>query len=428
MRAIGAALLAVLVMAGTRAEALTFITAPPNPHWVASWATAQQIPEPRNALPPEALHDATLRQIVRLSLGGGSLRVHISNVFGTAPLHLTAVHIARPGAVPGSIDTASDHALTFSGRADATIPAGADDISDPVEFRVLPLGDLVITLHYDQAPAQQTGHPGSRATSFYAPGDHVADAVLPGATPVDHWYQIEGVDVVAFSDAGAVVVLGDSITDGRGSTTNGNNRWTDALAWRLRRSPDWPFVAVLNKGIGGGRVLQDGLGPSALARFDRDVLAPASVKWLIVLEGINDLDVLTRDAPATGEAHAAMVAQLIVGYEQIVVRAHAHGIKVYGATILPDLGGDYYHPDAQNEADRHAVNAWIRTPGHFDAVIDFDAALRDPAAPDALLPAYDSGDHLHPNPAGYKAMADAVPLALFVAPAVRPNPPRKHRK
>ncbi len=183
---------------------------------------------------------------------------------------------------------------------------------------------------------------------------------------------------------------------------------------------------MINKGIGGGRVLQDGLGPSALARFDRDVLAPAGVKWLIVLEGINDLDVLTRDAPATAQAHAAMVAGVIAGYKQIVARAHDHGIKVYGATILPDLGGPYYHPDAQNEADRHAVNAWIRSPGHFDAVIDFDTALRDPAAPDALLPAYDSGDHLHPNPAGYKAMADAVPLALFAAP--RPKPPRKHRK
>jgi lysophospholipase L1-like esterase len=413
----------------TGAQALTIPTVPPlNPHWVASWSTAQQIVEPKNALPPDALHDATLRQVVRLSLGGALLRVHISNVFGTAPLHLTAAHIARLGAVPGSIDTASDRALSFSGRADVTIPAGADYLSDTVVFAAPPLGDLVITLHYDEAPAQQTGHPGSRATSFYAPGDHVADAVLPGAVPVDHWYQIEGVDVASFGTAGAIVVLGDSITDGRGSTTNGNDRWTDALAWRLRRSPEWPNVAVLNKGIGGGRVLQDGLGPSALARFDRDVLAPASAKWLIVLEGINDLDVLTRDAPATPEAHAAMVAGVIAGYEQIVLRAHAHGIKVYGATILPDFGGDYYHPDARNEADRHAVNAWIRGPGHFDAVIDFDAALRDPAAPDALLPAYDSGDHLHPNPAGYKAMADAVPLALFAAPVARPKPQRKHRK
>ncbi len=423
MKRLCAALSALAAVFGA-ARALSLPPVPaPNPHWVASWATPQQIPEAKNALP--ALHDATLRQVVHLSLGGTRLRIHISNVFGTLPLHLSAVHIARPGAAAGSIDAASDRALRFSGHADVTIPAGADYISDPIGFSVPPLGDLAITLHYDDTPAQQTGHPGSRATSFYAPGDHVADAVLPGATAVDHWYQIEGVDVLAFADAAAVAVLGDSITDGRGSTTNGNDRWTDVLAWRLRRSPQWPNIAVLNKGIGGGRVLQDGLGPSALARFDRDVLAPASVKWLIVLEGINDLAVLTRDAPATPQAHAAMVAGVIAGYAQIIARAHAHGIKVYGATILPDLGGDYYHPDAQNEADRHAVNAWIRSPGHFDAVIDFDAALRDPAAPDALLPAYDSGDHLHPNPAGYKAMADAVPLALFAAPVVRPRKPRK---
>ncbi|HEY4942225.1 MAG TPA: SGNH/GDSL hydrolase family protein [Rhizomicrobium sp.] len=427
MRRLGLATLALFAMAGAGAQALTIIVPPPNPHWVASWATPQQIPEARNALPPTALHDATLRQVVHLSLGGGTLRIHISNVFGIAPLHLAAAHIARPGATPGSIEVASDHALSFSGRADVTVPAGADYISDPVEFRALPLSDLAITLHYDEAPAQQTSHPGSRATSFYAPGDHVADAGLVGATAVDHWFQIEGVDVIAFSDAGAVVVLGDSITDGHGATTNGNDRWTDALARRLRMSPDWASVGVLNKGIGGGRLLLDGLGPSALARFDRDVLGPATVKWLIVLEGINDLDVLTRDAPATPQAHAAMVAAVIAGYQQIVTRAHAHGIKVYGATLLPDLGSTYYHPDAQNEADRHAVNAWIRAPGNFDAVIDFDLALRDPVFPDALLPLYDSGDHLHPGPVGYQAMADSVPLALFAPPVTaRPRKPR-HR-
>lgn len=426
MKRIGLALLVLWALAGVEAQALTYFVPPgvppPNPHWVGSWATPQQIPEERNALPPAALQGATLRQVVHLSLGGTTLRVHVSNVFGTAPLHLTAVHIARPGATPGSIEVASDRALRFSGRSDVTVPAGADYISDPIAFAAPPLSDLAITLHYDDAPAQQTSHPGSRATSFYLAGDHLSDATLPGATAVDHWFQIEGVDVLAFGTAGAVVVLGDSITDGRGSTTNGNDRWTDALARRLMASPQWATVGVLNKGIGGGRILQDGLGPSALARFDRDVLAPAGVKWVIVLEGINDLNVLTRDAPATAQAHAAMVAHVIAGYEQMIARAHAHGLKIYGATILPDMGGTYYHPDAANEADRQTVNAWIRARGHFDAVIDFDAALRDTTNPAWLLPLYDSGDHLHPNPKGYQAMADAVSLALFAEPKPR------HRK
>ena len=415
MRRIGLVLAAVLVLAGAAAKPLAHHgTAPPS-QWVGSWATPQQIPEARNALPPEALSDATLRQAVHLSLGGKTLRVHLSNVFGTEPLHLTAAHIARPSLILGGIDVPSDRALTFAGRADVTIPAGAEYVSDPVQFDSPPLGNVAITLHYDQAPTQQTSHPGSRATSYYAKGDFVSASELPNATAVEHWFQIEGIDVLAPPDAASVVVLGDSITDGHGATTDGNNRWTDLLARRLAASPATSHIAVLNKGIGGGRVLFDGLGPSALARFDRDVLGPAGVKWLIVLEGINDLDTLTREAPARPEAHAERVAALIAGYEQIVTRAHAHGLKVYGATILPGMGSTYYHPDAGNEADRQAVNAWIREKGHFDAVIDFDAVMRDTTNPAWLLPALDSGDHLHPNPRGFQAMADAVNLSLFAA-------------
>ncbi len=217
---------------------------PPPQHWVGSWSTPQQIPEPRNALPPDALTDATLRQVVHLSIGGKLLRVHVTNVFGTSPLHITAVHIARTGAVPGSIDLATDRRLTFSGRTDVWIPAGADYISDPVGFEAPALSDLAITLHYEDAPAQQTSHPGSRATSFYLKGDHVSDAVLAGATEVEHWFQIEGVDVLAPAVSAAVVAFGDSITDGRGSTTNGNDRWSDragattaCASAKLRTSP-----------------------------------------------------------------------------------------------------------------------------------------------------------------------------------------------
>ena len=379
-------------------------------HWSASWAASQQIPEPRNALAPADLSNATLRQIVNLSLGGQQLRVHLSNAFGTAPLHIVAAHIARVVSPAGSaIVPATDTALTFSGHSDVTIPAGAQYVSDPVTFPVPALSNLAITLYYDTPPQQETGHPGSRSTSYLVHGDAVSAPDLPNAKTFDHWYQISGVDVAA--DAPVVAALGDSITDGHAATTNGNDRWPDILAQRsVVRN-----IGVINEGIGGNRLLLDGLGPNALARFDRDVLAPAGVRSVIVLEGINDLGTLTRDAPASPAEHAALVHKMIGAYEQIVLRAHAHGIKVIGATIMPDMGSDYYHPDAANEADRQAVNRWIRAPGHFDAVVDFDAVMRDPAQPDRLNPAYDSGDHLHPSPAGYAVMGKAVPLSLLAA-------------
>jgi len=209
------------------------------------------------------------------------------------------------------------------------------------------------------------------------------------------------------------VTLGDSITDGHGATTNQDDRWPDAFAERLRANPATRDIGVLNHGIGGNRLLLDGLGPNVLARFDRDVLAQPGVRTLIILEGINDLGTLTRDKPATPEAHQALVKGMIGVYAQMIDRAQARGIKVIGATILPDGASAYYHPDAQNEADRQAVNAWIRAPGHFDAVADFDAVTRDPADPTRMRKDMDSGDGLHPNPAGFRAMAAAVPLAVF---------------
>jgi lysophospholipase L1-like esterase len=384
----------------------------PQPVWVASWTTAQQIPEPGNALPPEALHDATLRQIVHLSIGGTALRVHLSNAFGTAPLHYTSVHIARPLATDGpAIDPATDKALTFGGATDVTIPAGAEFVSDTVPGPVAPLSDLAVTFHLDNPPARETGHPGSRATSYYVPGNQVSAATFASPGKVEHWYQLAAVDVLAGTGAGTLVALGDSTTDGHGATTNGNDRWTDDLAVRLQQAK-MP-VGVANAGIGGNHLLIDGLGPSALSRIDRDLLAPAGVRWVIVFEGINDLGGLTLRGEVPPADHAALVARIIAAYEQIVVRAHAHGLRVYGATIPPDGGSGFYHPGPLNEADRQAVNAWIRAAGHFDAVIDFDAAVRDPQHPDRLLPEFDCGDHLHPSPAGYRAMANAIPLNLF---------------
>ncbi len=261
-------------------------------------------PEPNNALPDADLKDATLRQIVRISTGGQQVRVIFSNAFGTEPLRIDAARVAlSAGGATSKIDAASDHALTFDGASEVTIPAGASYVSDLVQLPVPALASLAITLHLPDAPARQTSHPGSRATSYVVHGNKVGDVELTDAKKVDHWYQIAGVDVLAGFEGSAVVTLGDSITDGNGSTTNGNDRWPDRLADRLQALPATRKVSVLNHGIGGGRLLLDGLGPNALARFDRDVLAQTGVRYLIVLEGVNDLGTFTRDAPQTPEAH-----------------------------------------------------------------------------------------------------------------------------
>ena len=384
-----------------------------TPFWVGSWAASQQIPEPNNALPANDLRDATLRQIVHLSLRGRTLRVHVSNAFGTAPLHFTSVHIAHPVSNSSpAIDPATDRQLTFHGSPRVIVPPAAEFLSDSLDYPVEPGGDLAISIHFDNPPERQTGHPGSRATSYLVHGDLVAAADLPKAKKVDHWYQLSGIDVTA-SDAASVVALGDSITDGHGATTNGNDRWPDVLARRLQADPALRNIGVLNQGIGGNHLLTDGLGPNALARFDRDVLAQPGVRYLFVLEGVNDLGGLARTKEVSADEHAAFVQRVISAYEQINARAHSQRIRVIGCTILPYVGSDYYHPGLTSEADRQAVNAWIRTPGHFDAVVDFDQVTRDPTRPDRLRPAFDCGDHLHPSPAGYAAMANAIPLSLF---------------
>jgi lysophospholipase L1-like esterase len=393
--------------------ALTLTLAPPvraeSQRWVGAWATAQLAPDAKNSLAPEDYPNATLRQVVRLSIGGDKVRVRLSNAFGTQPLTIKAARVAVSAALNSArIDPATNRPLTFSGRTEVTIPAGADYWSDPVALKVAPLTNLAISLHYAAAPNIQTGHPGSRATSYVLAGDHTADADLPGAKTADRWFQISSIDVVPDKPARAVVAFGDSITDGYGVQPNTNLRWTDGLIERLKGKN----LSVLNLGIGGNRVLLDGLGPNALARFERDVLSQSGVTHIVLLEGVNDLGVLTRDAPATPEAHKALVEQVTAAYRQILDRAHARGIKVIGATILPYAGSAYYHPGPESEADRQAINAFIRAPGTFDGVIDWDKALRDPARPAYLLPAYDN-DGLHPNMAGYKAMADAIPLSLF---------------
>jgi lysophospholipase L1-like esterase len=363
---------------------------------------------------PDDLRDATVRQILHLSVGGPALRVHVSNAFGTEELHFTSVHIARPISPSSSvIDPATDRALTFAGNSDVTVPPGAEFVSDTLDYPVPALSDLSVSFHLDAPPARQTGHPGSRATSYFVHGDFVAASNLQDAKHVDHWYQLSEIDVLAPPGATSIVTLGDSITDGHGATTNGNDRWTDVLAQRLQALPNMRSIGVSNQGIGGNHLLTDGLGPNALARFDRDALASAGVRWVILFEGVNDLGSLARNGEVTSQEHNALVKRVLSAYEQIILRAHAHGLRVFGATITPYTGSDYYHPGPLSEADRQAVNAWIRTTRHFDAVIDFDSIVRDPQHPDRLLPAFDCGDHLHPSPAGYRAMGKAVPLNLF---------------
>ena len=386
----------------------------PQQVWIATWGTSQQIPEPQNVLPQAALRDATVRQIFHLSVGGAELRIHVSNAFGTEALHFSSVHVARPISSNSSeIDPSSDKSLSFAGMPDVTVPPGAEVVSDSIAYPVAPLSNLAVTFHLADPPAHETGHPGSRATSYYVHGDSVAAPILSDATKIDHWYQISEIDVRSGPRAALLVALGDSITDGHGATTNGNDRWTDVLASRLQQSPATRDIGVSNQGIGGNHLLIDGLGPSALARFDRDVLAPAGVRWLIVFEGVNDLGGLTRTGEVPPADHAALVQRVIAAYQQVILRAHAHGINVFGATITPYMGSGYYHPGPLNEQDRLTVNDWIRGTGHFDGVIDFDAVVRDPHHPDRLLPAYDCGDHLHPSPAGYRAMGEAIPLSLF---------------
>jgi lysophospholipase L1-like esterase len=389
-------------------------TAPPEqPNWVGAWATSQLVPSGDNVTPPEDLTDATLRQVVRVTSAGKQMRVRLSNAFGQTPLVIGAVTVALSADHRSSrVNMTTLRPLTFGGERTTVIPAGADIWSDPVSMPLQAGADVAITLYLPKAPDRLTGHPGSRATSYFARGDRTADEELTAAKAAPRWLVIGGVEVDV-KNASALVILGDSITDGYGVQPDTNMRWPDRLFERMHAAPETRNIAVLNAGIGGNRLRLDGLGPNALARFDRDVLSVPGVSHLIVIEGVNDLGTLTRDAPATPEQHAALVREMIEGLRQIVARARAHNIKAIGGTIMSFGGSAYYHPDAANEADREAVNAWIRAPGNFDAVIDFDAALRDPNNPTRLRTDLDSGDGLHPSMAGYGAMADAVRLSIL---------------
>jgi lysophospholipase L1-like esterase len=303
-----------------------------------------------------------------------------------------------------AIDAGTDQALTFSGAAPVTIAAGQTVLSDPIDYSLAAQAKLAITIHFGAAPTGVTGHPGSRTTSYLQAGDVVGAFSMAGASPADHWYYITGIDVEGDAATLAIVTLGDSITDGRGSTTNGNDRWPDDLSRRLGAAQATAKVAVLNQGIGGNAILGGGLGPTAVARFQRDVLDQNGVRWLMILEGVNDIG-------ASSGPGQTIATSLIAAFGSFIDMAHAHAIKVYGVPITP-FGGSSYD-SADHQVARDLVNAWIRTSGRFDAVVDLDRAVGDPANEANLGSAYDSGDHLHLNPAGYQKMADAIDLVLF---------------
>ncbi len=363
---------------------------------------------PRPNLPPPAtVTNQTIRQIVHTSIGGSRVRVVLSNAFGTAPLEIGAADIALRAEGPATV-AASVTPLTFSGNAKASILPGATLVSDAVDLKLAPLSDLAIDLYVPGdlgvGPSPVTTHNGASQTNYLSEsGDHTGDPAFKAAGQAGAWFLLARVEVAAPADTRAVVTFGDSITDGARSTADTNNRWPDQLARRLAAQRG-TRVAVLNAGISGNRVLGDGAGISALARFDKDVLMQTGATHVVVMEGINDIGVARSNATPSA-------ADLIAGHKQLIARAHARGLKIYGATLTPFEGAGYFTPEG--EAKRQALNEWIRTSNAYDGVIDFDKVTRDPAAPTKFAPAFDSGDHLHPGDAGYKAMGDAVDLALF---------------
>ena len=373
----------------------------------------EQSKQPPPFFMPPNINNQTVRMIVRASIGGSSVRVRISNAYGTGPLTVGSAHIALHDK-GSAIIPASDRALTFSRKDSFVIPPGALIVSDPVDLQIPKLSYLTISIYVTGAPTSSTIHlTGLHTTYISKPGDYTRSVNIEESSTVQSWYWISGVDVLTQADSGLIVALGDSITDGATSTPETDRSWPSKLAERLLANKETANLAIVNHGISGNRLLGDGAGVSALARFDRDVLSQPGVKWLIVLEGINDIGMssmgMKLGVPVTAE-------DLIAAHWQMIERAHLHGIKAIGATLTPFAGALYY--SEKGESMRQAVNQWIRTSGAYDAVIDFDAILRDPENPKQMNAEYFINDYLHPNDAGYKAMAEAVDLTIFTSDAV----------
>ncbi|KAK6207371.1 hypothetical protein LQW54_007200 [Pestalotiopsis sp. IQ-011] len=367
--------------------------------------------------------NSTIRQTIRVTLPADTLRLQISNAFGISDLPITAASIALPatnatssGSGVSAIDTSTLRALTFSGGlTNYTIPPGALALTDPIfDFPLDACAIATISLYLadGQTTNSVTSHPGSRTTSHFVLGNAVNATDLAADDShqsADHWYLISTLSGYVASESSALAVLGDSITDGRGSTTNGNDRWPDVLSERLSSSSSSSGISVLNLAAGGNRILHDSLGPSLLSRVDRDVLAAAAVRYAMVFEGVNDIGTAGTDVVSQTDVGN----RLLAAFEQIVARLHARGLPVFGATITPFSGPGQTYSDPERERTRQRVNAYIRDSGRFDAVIDFDALVRNATQPDQIKDEYNSGDYLHLNPAGYRAMGDSIDLGLF---------------
>ena len=391
-------------------------------HWVATWTTAQNLvrtPPPVQAAvvlpdaPPKqasagarGFTNQTVRMIVRTSIPGKKLRVKIANQFGGAPVKIGAAHVALR-AKDSSIVPGSDRALQFNGKPSATVGPGIVLLSDPVDLNVPAVADLAISLYFPVETGAPTTHATALHTTYISKeGDVTGAASIEDAATTQAYYYVSGVDVMASETASLIVAYGDSITDGARSNNETNHSWPALLGVRLAAKKETAHIGVANMGIGGNRVLRDGSGASALARLDRDVLSQSGVKWLMLLEGINDIG-----RGLTVPAETVTPEDLIAAYMQIIERAHSQGIRVVGCTLTPFEGAGSYREST--EAIRDAVNKWIRTGGAFDAVVDFEAATRDPANPKRFRAEFDPGDHLHPNDLGYEAMANAVDLSIF---------------
>jgi len=374
--------------------------------WVGTWATAPYASS--NQAAQYGAADMTIREVVHISIGGPAARIVLTNEFGLEPLTIAAAHLAL-SAGNGAIDLASASAVTFSGRPGITIPPGALAVSDPVSLKLAAAADVAVSLYLPAQPIQQISqHSFADQTSYIANGNSVGLKTLPSPKPIYTWPFLKGIDVNATANSASIVAFGDSITDGAHSTRDANARWPDVLARRLQANKKTSALGVLNEGIGGNRILYDHTGPSALARFDRDVIAQAGVKYLILLEGINDIG----NATSPTDPHDPVTAEdLIAGLSQLATRAHTHGIKVFGGTLTPYVGAKYQSP--AGETIRQALNQWIRTTNQFDGVIDFDKTTTDPTHPGMFQVLDDSGDHLHPGDAGYKSMGDSIDLKLF---------------
>lgn len=408
--------------------ALLYVAGPAGAQerWVPTW-TASPISFPVPAQPAagkqppaaridRSFNNQTVRMVVRTSIPGKRVRIQLSNAYGTSALEIGAAHIALRSK-DSEIVAGSDRTLTFSGKPKTSIPPGALVVSDPVDLDVPKLGDLAVSVHVPGETGPPTIHTTGLHTTFLTTGDTTGQSAMADAATTVSYYWLASVDVPEPANAGLIVAFGDSITDGATSTPNTNSSWPAVLAERLARSAARLNLAVVNQGIGGNRLLRDVAGTNALARLDRDVFSQTGVKWLILLEGINDIGRATTTAgPRDGTVSSD---DLIAAYKQIIARAHMRGIKVMGGTLTPYQGAGYY--SEAGEAIREAANAWIRTSGAFDAVVDFEAAVRDPQNPKQFRPGFNITDHLHPNDAGYKAMAEAIDLSYFTGKRAAPK-------